>query len=104
MASKTLDQLNNDIFKALTDNSSQLGVWLSNAGDANPHQALQSFDKIANTYMKLKEFQENDLGDIGFEVIIEAPDAESAEVLHRLTDNDAQALNDILKELDEDED
>jgi len=102
--SKTLEQLNDDIFKAITENSGQLGIWLANAGDANPYQALQAFDKISNTWMKLKEFQENDLGDIGFEVIIEAPDKEGAEVLHKLTDNNAAALNDILKELDEDED
>lgn len=87
MANKTLDQLNADIFKSLTDNSAMLGDWISRLSDEEPYKALMTFDKIAGTFIKLNELDLTGKGDDGFDITIQV-DSEKGKAL----------LTELLKE------
>ena len=88
MATKTLDQLNADIFKALTDNSVMLGDWISRLGEDEPYKALMTFDKITGTFIKLNELDLTGKGGENISINIEVASSEGKAILSKLLQED----------------
>jgi hypothetical protein len=91
MADKTLEQLNEDIFKALTYNSGQLKMWLNELGDVDPYKALMVFDKLSGTYIKMEDLKMSASNSDNFNINI-LVDSERGKTL----------LTELLKEDNED--
>jgi len=85
--SKTLDDLNKEIFKALTNHAGNVTVWLTEIEDS--YKAVMMYAKISDVWMKINDLEQTGKGEDGFNITVEVDSQEGKDLLTKLIEDGA---------------